>query len=102
MTVEADELKSYLRSHFGNHADEVLDVLRGWEAFGDLFTAWRDAWTDDTEAYQLQRAMRFPYAVSHSRSLSTVTCGALRQPLSSRAALALNGLAVLPSAGVGP
>eukprot|EP00965_Chrysotila_dentata_P204385 6182300-Pleurochrysis_carterae.AAC.1 len=28
LSVEQDELKAYVRSKFGNHAEEVLDIMR--------------------------------------------------------------------------
>ena len=36
-SAEADDVRSFVRERFGNHASEVLDVLRFGESFGGLF-----------------------------------------------------------------
>eukprot|EP00965_Chrysotila_dentata_P258321 6213183-Pleurochrysis_carterae.AAC.1 len=53
------EMKDYLNSRFGNFAENVLAVLRFWEAYGKVFSAWREVWIEDTQEYRAQRALRF-------------------------------------------
>eukprot|EP00965_Chrysotila_dentata_P092902 3067670-Pleurochrysis_carterae.AAC.1 len=36
----------------------VLDVMRLWETYYDIRTAWRDKWTADNEEYRAMRALR--------------------------------------------
>ena len=56
------ELRTFLRRRFGNHAREVLDLMRMWEVYDELHAAWRDEWTADTPAYRAHRALRFARA----------------------------------------
>ena len=37
----------------------MLDVMRFWESYGELFDEWKSPWTDDTDDYRAMRAMRF-------------------------------------------
>jgi hypothetical protein len=43
---------------FGNKAGEVIDTLILWEAYGEVFAAWRDEWTSDSDPYRATRALR--------------------------------------------
>eukprot|EP00965_Chrysotila_dentata_P158591 5238536-Pleurochrysis_carterae.AAC.1 len=45
-------VREYLTSHFGNTAPNVLDILKLWEAFGQVFDAWRDEWESETPDYR--------------------------------------------------
>ena len=42
---ERDELLGYIRRRYGNHAGTVIQILTAWEAYGELFSEWRAAWT---------------------------------------------------------
>eukprot|EP00965_Chrysotila_dentata_P189558 6173385-Pleurochrysis_carterae.AAC.2 len=68
-------VRTFVRGRFGNHASEVLDVLRLWEAYHTVHAAWREEWTADNESYRAARALRLLRAgVSHhSRSFSCVS-----------------------------
>eukprot|EP00965_Chrysotila_dentata_P079688 2628261-Pleurochrysis_carterae.AAC.1 len=48
--------------------------MRAWEAFGDLFQAWREEWTEDTEECRAKRAMRFAHAGMPSLKLDMYDC----------------------------
>eukprot|EP00965_Chrysotila_dentata_P105099 3471710-Pleurochrysis_carterae.AAC.2 len=53
------EMQTALKEKYGNHAQNVVDVLLLWEAFAEMFSAWRDEWTDTTPEYHAGRALRF-------------------------------------------
>eukprot|EP00965_Chrysotila_dentata_P102822 3394923-Pleurochrysis_carterae.AAC.1 len=36
--------------------------MRAWEAFGELFSTWRDEWSKDSKEYRAKRALRFLHA----------------------------------------
>ena len=52
--------QEFARERWHGRAEEALNVLRGWQAFGDLHSAWRDPWPDaPPQAYRAERALRF-------------------------------------------
>ena len=54
-------LRTFLATTYGNKSAEVIDNLAAWEAYGEVYSAWRDEWTADTDLYmyRAQRALRF-------------------------------------------
>ena len=54
-------LRTFLTTTYGNKSTEVIDNLAAWEAYGEVYSAWRDEWTADTDLYmyRAQRALRF-------------------------------------------
>ena len=58
LRAEDPELASSLREKYGNHAGEVASILRLWEAYDELFYAWKEEWSDDTDEYRAKRALR--------------------------------------------
>eukprot|EP00965_Chrysotila_dentata_P139208 4603363-Pleurochrysis_carterae.AAC.3 len=58
-TADCPEIQTTLKQKYGNHAQNVADVLLLWEAFAEMFSAWRDDWADRTPEYRAQRALRF-------------------------------------------
>eukprot|EP00965_Chrysotila_dentata_P119333 3944958-Pleurochrysis_carterae.AAC.2 len=57
--TDTEELWSFLTNRYGNKAANVLSILRLWEVFGQLYSAWRQEWESDTPAYRALRALRF-------------------------------------------
>ena len=57
--ADVDGLTAFLRKRYGNRAANVLDVMRLWECYGELFSAWREEWAEDTKEYRAKRALRF-------------------------------------------
>eukprot|EP00965_Chrysotila_dentata_P131450 4345318-Pleurochrysis_carterae.AAC.3 len=55
----SEQVRTFVRARFGNHAREVLDCMRLWEAYFELHSAWREEWTDDSGDYRARRALRF-------------------------------------------
>jgi hypothetical protein len=53
---------SYLRERYGNHAATVIQILKAWEAYGELFVEWRAEWEGDSDAYRAKRALRLARA----------------------------------------
>eukprot|EP00965_Chrysotila_dentata_P250809 6209659-Pleurochrysis_carterae.AAC.1 len=67
---DSEGMQSFLKQHFGNRAANALSVLRLWEAFGHVYAAVCDPWTeDDTTEYRALRALRFLRAGSASVAL---------------------------------
>ena len=56
--VSTPETLKYIRSRYGNHAEIVIKILSAWEAYGELFSEWRAAWTGDTDEYRARRALQ--------------------------------------------
>ena len=53
---------AYVRQRYGNHAKTVLEIIALWESYGEVYHAWRDTWTSDTDAYRAARALQFARA----------------------------------------
>ena len=67
-------LTDYLKARYGNRAANVLDVMKLWECYGDVFSAWRDEWTEDSPEYRATRALRFLRAsIVFSKMLNKVS-----------------------------
>eukprot|EP00965_Chrysotila_dentata_P257313 6212848-Pleurochrysis_carterae.AAC.2 len=60
---DEDAVRPFVRGKFDNHASEVLDVLRLWETFDDVYEAWGAPWTSDSEEERAERALCFLRAV---------------------------------------
>ena len=74
--TDAGELRAYLNQRFGNFAPNVIAILHLWEAYGKVFSAWRDEWTEDTQEYRAKRALQFlRAAIEFSSALNKVTSG---------------------------
>ena len=58
----ATEVAAYIRQRHSNNASRVLWVLRLWEAYGRLYSAWRDKWTSRSREYRRTRCLRFARA----------------------------------------
>ena len=70
---QMDSLRQYLERRFGNFAPTVVSIVHLWEAYGKLFAAWRDEWTDASQEYRASRALRFlRAAVVFSAALNKV------------------------------
>ena len=39
---DTDGLVEFLKKRYGNRAANVLDVMKLWECYGDVFSAWRE------------------------------------------------------------
>ena len=59
LSADSDAVATWLRTRYGNHAATVVEILKGWETYGDLFSEWREAWTEDTDAYRAKRSLQF-------------------------------------------
>ena len=71
---DTDGLVEFLKKRYGNRAANVLDVMKLWECYGDVFSAWREEWTEDTPAYRAKRALRFLRAsIEFSKALNKVS-----------------------------
>ena len=67
-------LTAFLKKRYGNRAANVLDVMKLWECFGDVFSAWREEWPEDTQEYRAKRALRFLRAsIEFSKALNKVS-----------------------------
>ena len=53
-----DGILSYIRKRYGNNASKVIQILRAWEAYGELFSEWRGAWVGDSDEYRAKRALQ--------------------------------------------
>eukprot|EP00965_Chrysotila_dentata_P055549 1842847-Pleurochrysis_carterae.AAC.2 len=59
-STDSAAIRTYLHSRYGNKAANVLSVLKLWEAYGKVYMAWCDPWTDeDNQEYRAKRALRF-------------------------------------------
>ena len=56
------DILSYLRQRYGNHTSVVIQILKAWDAFGELFAEWRAEWEGDSDAYRAKRALRLARA----------------------------------------
>ena len=67
-------LTDYLKSRYGNRAANVLDVMKLWECYGEVFSAWRAEWTEDSPEYRAKRALAFLRAsMEFSKRLNKVS-----------------------------
>eukprot|EP00965_Chrysotila_dentata_P077670 2562350-Pleurochrysis_carterae.AAC.3 len=48
-TVYSAEMHAALKLKNGNHAQNLVDVMRLWEAYAEMFSAWREEWTDNSK-----------------------------------------------------
>ena len=55
---DRSELMTHLRSRYGNQSGVVIKIMVAWEAYGELFSEWREEWTGDTDDYRARRALR--------------------------------------------
>jgi hypothetical protein len=53
---------SYLRKRYGNHAETVIQIMKAWETYGELFSEWRGVWEGDSDEYRAKRALRLARA----------------------------------------
>ena len=71
---DSASLVDFLRKRYGNRAANVLDVMKLWEAYGDVFSAWREEWQENTPEYRAKRALRFLRAsIEFSKALNKVS-----------------------------
>ena len=59
VSTDTPEIATQLRARYGNHADTVVLILKGWETYGELFGEWREKWTADTDEYRALRSLKF-------------------------------------------
>eukprot|EP00965_Chrysotila_dentata_P093183 3077869-Pleurochrysis_carterae.AAC.1 len=57
--ADCNVMRDSLKMRFGNRAANVLSVLKLWEAFGKVYSAACDLWSDDITAYRAVRALQF-------------------------------------------
>eukprot|EP00965_Chrysotila_dentata_P149647 4941472-Pleurochrysis_carterae.AAC.1 len=57
MGCESQAVRNFVRQRFGNHAREVLNCMRVWEAYYELHSAWREERAEDTIEYRALRAL---------------------------------------------
>eukprot|EP00965_Chrysotila_dentata_P191963 6174874-Pleurochrysis_carterae.AAC.1 len=50
--MDSPEMRDYLKTRLGNEAANVLAVLRLWQSYGEVFSAWRMEWEEDTTEYR--------------------------------------------------
>ena len=53
---------SYIRGRYGNHSGSVIQIMKAWEAYGELFSEWRLEWNGDSDEYRAKRALRMARA----------------------------------------
>mgnify|MGYP001997144864 CR=1 FL=1 len=53
----------------GPNTGRLVARLRLWEAYDEVFRAWRDEWTSDSKEYRGQRALRMMRAVRFASQL---------------------------------
>ena len=71
---DPESLTDFLKKRYGNRAANVLDVMKLWECYGEIFSAWREEWEEETEAYRAKRALRFLRAsIEFSKALNKVS-----------------------------
>ena len=56
--MDSDEIMAELTIFFGANAARVKSILKMWNAYADLYNAFCDEWTSDTDAYREERAYR--------------------------------------------
>eukprot|EP00965_Chrysotila_dentata_P078038 2573369-Pleurochrysis_carterae.AAC.1 len=47
--LDSTEMQVALKLKYGNHAHNVVDVLRLWKAYAEMFSAWREEWTGSSK-----------------------------------------------------
>ena len=72
---ELDEgVEAFIKSKFGSKYGEVFARLWLWEAYDELFRAWRDEWTSDSRSYRARRALRMLRAgIALQKALNVVS-----------------------------
>ena len=71
---DPESLTALLKTRYGNRAANVLDVMKLWECYGEIFFAWREEWEEETETYRAKRALRFLRAsIEFSKALNKVS-----------------------------
>ena len=56
--LSSDEILRELCAFFGANAEKVKTVLELWNAYADLYNAFCDEWTEDSDAYRQERGFR--------------------------------------------
>lgn len=74
LTADSPVIIAYVRQRYGNHASSVLNIMKLWEAYGEVYHAWRDPWESDTDEYRAEKALTFARAArDFSKSLAIVS-----------------------------
>ena len=62
LASDSPVIVAFVRQRYGNHASNVLNILKLWEAYGELYHSWRNPWSGDSDQYRAQRALHFARA----------------------------------------
>ena len=67
-------VEAYIKQRYGSKHGEVLTRLWLWEAYDEVYRAWRDEWTSDTQEYRGERALRMLRAgINFVKALNVVS-----------------------------
>ena len=76
--LSSDAVLAELRAFFGANAEKVKTVLELWNAYADLYNAFCDEWTDDSDAYRQERGFR-TLKVRAPPHAAPLRCSAMRR-----------------------